>query len=125
MLTRKQLDVLTFIREFTGANSVSPTYAEIAARFGFKSKSSVSRVVEGLESRGFIFRRKHLERSIEVRRMPESILTVNVPAHLRGRVLDYCAQNRIAVGTLVAEALAAYLGAGLDDNESATDAGGE
>lgn len=125
MLTRQQLSALTFIRDFTEANSVSPTYTEIAAHMGLMSKSSVSRLVDGLESRGFIFRRKHLERGIEVRRMPEVPASVYIPLHLREKVAAVCAREGIAVGTLVAEALAAYLGAGLDDDESATDAGGE
>jgi SOS-response transcriptional repressor LexA len=54
-LTRKQRDVLNFIRGYIATNSgLSPSYDDILSEVGLGSKSGVHRVIHGLIERGFI-----------------------------------------------------------------------
>lgn len=63
-LTRKQKEALDFIKSYIAANGIAPTFGEIAAKFGFRSKSGVARIVDGLAERGAITRTKNRMRSI-------------------------------------------------------------
>lgn len=54
-LTRRQQDLLTFIRGYMAEhNSVAPTYEEMAAALDVKSKSNIVRLVTGLRDRGHV-----------------------------------------------------------------------
>jgi tRNA(Leu) C34 or U34 (ribose-2'-O)-methylase TrmL len=53
-LTRRQEDVLSFIRAHVGIHGVPPTYREIAAGLGFNSTTPVYRSLVGLKERGAI-----------------------------------------------------------------------
>lgn len=53
-LTPRQLKVLTFIRGYIRQNGYSPTYDEIGATFGAKSRSQVHAVVHQLVDRSAI-----------------------------------------------------------------------
>lgn len=56
-LTHQQLKALNFIKEYTrDTGGVSPTYQEIANGLSLKSKSGVVRLIDGLETRGYISR---------------------------------------------------------------------
>lgn len=63
-LTPQQLQLLTFIRSEIDAGRPSPTFDEMRVVTGLKSKSGISRLVRGLESRGHIVRAKNSPRSI-------------------------------------------------------------
>lgn len=52
-LTRRQAEVLAFIRARCAAGIVSPTYQEIADHFGI-AKSNVHRMVHALIERGYL-----------------------------------------------------------------------
>lgn len=67
MLTKRQRDVLVFIQSYQKQEGgVSPSCDDIAAGIGIQSKGSVSRMVSGLEARGFIRRVPNRYRAIEV-----------------------------------------------------------
>lgn len=71
MLTTMQLKTLRFIiGRIDATGGVSPTLREIATHLGHRSMSGVSRVLEGLEARGWISRRSHRGRSITVLKRP-------------------------------------------------------
>lgn len=63
-LTACQRSVLTFIKGYIEKEGLAPSYTEIAAHMGVESKSSVHRVVRGLEERGHIRRMPNRSRSI-------------------------------------------------------------
>ncbi|WP_054309987.1 MarR family transcriptional regulator [Mesorhizobium sp. 1M-11] len=65
-LTRRQSELLAFLKAYQAANGFSPSYAEIAAHLGLNTRSSVNRMVDALQARGAIRRRKGLKRSLEI-----------------------------------------------------------
>ncbi len=73
MLTRKQHELLLFINQHLAKNGVSPSFDEMKAALGLKSKSGIHRLITGLEERGFIRRLKHRARALEVLRLPEDL----------------------------------------------------
>lgn len=70
MITKRQRDVLQFIRRYTSKNGYCPNYDEIMQGIGLKSKSGVNRLVLELEQRGFVRRLAGRSRAIEVVKVP-------------------------------------------------------
>lgn len=77
MLTRRQLELLLFINTEINRDGVSPSYEEMRAAVGLKSKSGINRLVVSLEERGFIRRLSHRARAIEVLRLPRDCCVLN------------------------------------------------
>lgn len=72
MLTRKQQELLTFIRARVAENDgIAPSFEEMKDAVGLKSKSGIHRLITALEERGFIRRLPHRARAIEVLRLPD------------------------------------------------------
>lgn len=65
-LTKRQSDVLKFIREYNEDNGHSPSYQNIADNVGIRSKSHVLRVVSALAERGWIKKIPYRSRSLVV-----------------------------------------------------------
>ncbi len=63
-LTRQQKRALDTIVEWMGKHGTPPTYAELTAAIGAKSKNTAHRLVEALEVRGYIKRAPRCARSI-------------------------------------------------------------
>lgn len=63
-LTPRQKDCLDFITAFYADHEYGPSYKEIEAALGLHSKSAVSRLVTGLEERGYVSFLKYRARSI-------------------------------------------------------------
>ena len=53
-ITRQQAATLKFIRDYQARYGASPSYDDIKKAMGFRSKSSVHRLVHGLADRGAI-----------------------------------------------------------------------
>ena len=71
MLTRKQHELLTFIDKHLRETGFSPSFEEMKEALDLKSKSGIHRLISALEERGFLSRRHHRARALEVTRMPE------------------------------------------------------
>lgn len=72
MLTRKQHELLMFIDRHLRTTGFSPSFEEMKQELGLKSKSGIHRLITALEERGFIRRRAHRARALEVLRLPET-----------------------------------------------------
>src|SRR6188768_1621726 len=72
VLTRKQNELLLFINKRLNEGGISPSFDEMKAALGLKSKSGIHRLITGLEERGFIHRLPHRARALEVVRLPEN-----------------------------------------------------
>jgi repressor LexA len=72
MLTRKQHDLLVFIDRHLRETGFSPSFEEMKVALKLQSKSGIHRLITALEERGFIARRPHRARALEVLRLPES-----------------------------------------------------
>ena len=73
MLTRKQHELLTFIDRHLKSTGFSPSFEEMKDALQLKSKSGIHRLISALEERGFLRRRHHRARALEVVRLPEAM----------------------------------------------------
>ena len=71
MLTKKQYELLMYIDERLRDTCVSPSFDEMKNALGLASKSGIHRLITGLVERGFIRRRPHRARALEILRRPE------------------------------------------------------
>lgn len=73
MLTRKQLELLDFIRIRMDRDGVPPSFDEMKEALDLRSKSGIHRLITALEERGFIRRLAHRARAIEIVKLPEAM----------------------------------------------------
>lgn len=73
MLTRKQHELLMFIDRHLRETGFSPSFEEMKEALNLKSKSGIHRLITALEERGFLRRRAHRARALEVIRLPENL----------------------------------------------------
>ncbi|MGH7050336.1 MAG: transcriptional repressor LexA [Acetobacteraceae bacterium] len=86
MLTRKQHDLLIFIDRHLKTSGFSPSFEEMKEALQLKSKSGVHRLITALEERGFLRRRRHRARALEVLRLPaEAQLRASLALRAEGR----------------------------------------
>ena len=79
MLTRKQHELLLFIDRHLKATGFSPSFEEMKDGLQLRSKSGIHRLISALEERGFLKRRHHRARALEVMRLPnEAMMAPNV-----------------------------------------------
>lgn len=71
MLTRKQLELLNFIKARIDRDGVPPSFDEMKDALDLRSKSGIHRLITALEERGFIRRLAHRARALEIIKLPE------------------------------------------------------
>jgi len=64
--SKKQQELLQFIRNFLDENDYSPSYREIMSALGYKSVSTVAVHVNNLVAKGYLERREGSARSLEL-----------------------------------------------------------
>jgi repressor LexA len=79
MLTRKQHELLIFIDRHLKATGFSPSFEEMKDGLQLRSKSGIHRLISALEERGFLRRRHHRARALEVVRLPEDVAPRSLP----------------------------------------------
>jgi repressor LexA len=80
MLTRKQHELLIYIDRHLRETGFSPSFEEMKDALRLKSKSGIHRLITALEERGFLRRRAHRARALEVIRLPENLAAARLPA---------------------------------------------
>ena len=80
MLTRKQHELLMFIDRHLRETGFSPSFEEMKDTLQLKSKSGIHRLITALEERGFLKRRHHRARALEVIRLPQDARPRSGPA---------------------------------------------
>ncbi|KAA2215062.1 transcriptional repressor LexA [Teichococcus oryzae] len=73
MLTRKQHELLVFIDKHLRDTGFSPSFEEMKEALSLRSKSGIHRLITALEERGFLRRRAHRARALEVIRLPDNV----------------------------------------------------
>jgi repressor LexA len=73
MLTKKQYELLLFIDRHLKQTGFSPSFEEMKDALKLKSKSGIHRLISALEERGFLGRRRHRARALEVLRVPDNL----------------------------------------------------
>ena len=64
--TKKQQELLEYVREFINEHSYAPSYREIMNALNYKSVSTVAVHVDGLISKGILVKKDHSARSIRL-----------------------------------------------------------
>lgn len=95
-LTKKQKEMLSFIKKFYGKNKFSPTLKELQNHFGYENISSVQRHTEALKKKGFLISEKHQARSLQIKKQLSN--KFNIP--LVGNVA--CGQPILAIQNIEA-----------------------
>jgi len=85
-LTKKQKQVLDYIKEFVQAHNYAPSYEEIATGIGLSSPSTIYVHVVNLIVKGYLKKRWNANRSLE---LPED--DVLAPTAVEALVLGYIA----------------------------------
>jgi repressor LexA len=73
MLTKKQHELLIYIDKHLKSTGFSPSFEEMKEALALKSKSGIHRLISALEERGFLRRRHHRARALEVVRLPDDV----------------------------------------------------
>jgi repressor LexA len=73
VLTRKQLELLDFIKNRMDRDGVPPSFDEMKDALDLRSKSGIHRLITALEERGFIRRLAHRARALEIVKLPEAM----------------------------------------------------
>ena len=112
MLTRKQHELLTFIDAHLKATGFSPSFEEMKEALQLRSKSGIHRLISALEERGFLRRRHHRARALEVTRLPNEAgreLDVAAPAPFAPNVIRGDFSGRFPAVRAANEAAAVHL----------------
>ncbi|MBI4409906.1 MAG: transcriptional repressor LexA [Gemmatimonadetes bacterium] len=86
-LTRRQKEILDFLREFVDEHGYSPSFEEIAQRFSYSSLATVHEHLENLKRKGYIRKSYNESRSIEL-----------VPAGMRVAAVELPLLGAVAAG---------------------------
>ena len=73
MLTRKQLELLDFIKTRMDRDGVPPSFDEMKDALDLRSKSGIHRLITALEERGFIRRLPNRARALEIIKLPDAM----------------------------------------------------
>jgi repressor LexA len=65
-LTRRQHEILEYVRQHIDDNGYAPSFEEISERFGFRSLATVHEHLTNLERKGYIRRSHNESRAIEI-----------------------------------------------------------
>lgn len=91
-MTRKQVELLSFIRTYWAEHKCPPSFDEMKDGLDLRSKSGIHRLLNALEERGKIRRLPNRARSIEV--LPdEAALTLRLPDEIEERLFARAAER--------------------------------
>lgn len=107
-LTARQQQCLDFLRSYHASNGTMPAFLEIGAHLGLTSKSSVARILCGLEQRGHIRRSPRMARAIEFC-TPATMQAVLLNREIFELVRAYAGSQRIGIDTAASELLRSCL----------------
>ena len=86
-LTRRQREILDYLKEFIDERGYAPSLDEIGGRFGLSSLATVHKHLMNLQEKGFIRRTWNRSRSVEL-----------VQARIGGRAVDLPLLGHVAAG---------------------------
>ena len=78
-LTKRQKEILDYIRSFIEAKEYAPSFEEIAESFGYSSLATVHEHLSNLERKGYIRKSYNESRSIELVAPDHSPVSVELP----------------------------------------------
>ncbi len=79
MVTRRQKQILDYIRKFIKKNDYSPTHQEIGRHFRLSSVATVHQHIEALKSKGYLDKLENQPRSIQISENKKSSDLIQIP----------------------------------------------
>ncbi len=99
MLTRKQNELLTYLRNHIEKHDVPPSFDEMRNALGLASKSGIHRLISGLEERGHIRRLANRARAIQILEPSNNSLIAARAVEATTNMVTLPLLGRIAAGT--------------------------
>ncbi len=96
--SKKQRELLLFIDGFIKGNGYGPSYREVMRALGYKSVSTVSIHIDGLIQKGYLRKKDHSARSIEVVTLQDDISAVKKEPSSVVKLLEEEISQRLASG---------------------------
>ena len=96
MLTKKQKELLDYIKIVNKEYGISPSYEEMKDKLSLKSKSGIHRIISALEERGFIKKLANKARAIEIVTSEKNYTSKNENI---AKVVEIPLYGKIAAGT--------------------------
>ena len=96
MLTKKQKELLDYIKIVNKEHGISPSYEEMKNKLSLKSKSGIHRIISALEERGFIKKLANKARAIEIVTSEKNYTSKNENI---AKVVEIPLYGKIAAGT--------------------------
>ena len=96
MLTKKQKELLDYIKIVNKEHGISPSYEEMKNKLSLKSKSCIHRIISALEERGFIKKLANKARAIEIVTSEKNYTSKNENI---AKVVEIPLYGKIAAGT--------------------------
>ncbi|MFC1735807.1 transcriptional repressor LexA [Candidatus Hydrogenedentota bacterium] len=85
-LTRRQKEILEFVRAYTAQEGYAPSIMEICGHFGLSSPATVHKHLSHLVAKGFIVKDAHRSRAVQVVPSDDTDLTETVELPLLGQI---------------------------------------
>jgi repressor LexA len=95
MLTRKQYELLVYIDSHLKQTGFSPSFEEMKDALNLRSKSGIHRLISALEERGYLARRHHRARALDVLRLPDNMAPRELPVPVESEAPQGFAPNVI------------------------------
>ena len=99
MLTRKQNELLTYLRNHIEQHDVPPSFDEMRNALGLASKSGIHRLISGLEERGYIRRLANRARAIQILEPSNNSSIAARAVEAKTNMVTLPLLGRIAAGT--------------------------
>lgn len=87
MLTKRQTQILNFIKKYSQKHGYSPSLEEIADKFSFSSLSTVHYHLSQLQKKGLISRQDSIPRSIQLEEPNEPVAEIPLAGLIAGSVI--------------------------------------
>lgn len=96
-LTTRQAEILAFLKEHLENYGMAPTRAEVALRFGFKSKNAAADHLRALEQKGYLKLHADLSRGIQLLEEAESDLIPVIGSVAAGLPIEAIENHDVAL----------------------------
>lgn len=94
-LTRRQQEILDYIRKYIRQNHFPPSIRDIASNFSLASAGGVHKHLNNLKKKGVLTFENNISRSIHILNETES---VELPQNLNARILELPLMGKVAAG---------------------------
>ncbi|MFH2130657.1 MAG: transcriptional repressor LexA [bacterium] len=97
-LTRRQQEILEFIRKYIRQHQFPPAIRDIASYFSLASAGGVHKHLNNLKKKGVLTFENNISRSIRILNDPEDIQTTGSPQKMESRILELPLLGKVAAG---------------------------